>query len=126
MFSGGLSDFTFQYPVKYILAYDHPINTVVQPSTIDPPWAVLSPIRAAGFPPNITLEDPETMLSGGPTQVHMSPTVAAGCPAISTVAAPGGRMGPPTCGMGGVPGVSNGQTCMSPTLAAGWPISNIV
>ena len=30
-------------------------------------------------------------------------------------------IGPPTCGIGGVPGVTIGQVCMSPTLAAGCP-----
>ena len=37
---------------------------------------------------------------------------------IMTVAAPF-DIGPPTCGIGGVPGVAIGQTCMSPILAAG-------
>lgn len=56
-------------------------------------------------------------------QVHMSPTLDAGMPAISTVGQPGGRIGPPTCGTGGVPGVTIGQVCISPTRAAGWPIA---
>src|SRR5688500_1956213 len=56
------------------------------------------------------------MTAGGPTHVHMSPTRAAGIPPIRTVGAPGGMIGPPTCGFG----PSNiGQVCMSPTRAAG-------
>ena len=84
-----------------------------------PPCAHESPIRAAGLPPIITFVEPMTIESGGPTQVHMEPTVAAGIPPISTVGTPGGRIGPPTCGTGGVPGVTIGQTCRSPTRAAG-------
>src|SRR5947209_7353389 len=57
--------------------------------------------------------------SGGPTHTHMSPTVAAGMKAISTVGAPGPTIGPPTCGIGGTPGVTIGQTCMSVSRAAG-------
>jgi hypothetical protein len=76
---------------------------------------VLSPILAAGAPPIKTVPDPAAIVSGGPTQVHMSPTFAAGIPAIITVGVPGGITGPPTCGT--VP-VTIGQTCMSPTLAA--------
>ena len=35
----------------------------------------------------------------------------------------GGNTGPPTCGTGGTAGVTMGQTCMSPTLAQGFPIT---
>ena len=45
------------------------------------------------------------MLSGGPTQTSISPTLAAGRPAIKTVEAPGPTIGPPTWGIGGSPGV---------------------
>ena len=85
-----------------------------------PPWAVLSPIRAAGRPPTSTVAEPFTMASGGPAQVAESPMTAAGCPPISTVATPGPVTGPPTCGLGpaGV-GSCMGQVCMSPTRAAG-------
>ena len=65
------------------------------------------------------------MVSGGPTHVAISPTRAAGCPPMSTVALPS-VMGPPTWGMGGSPGVTMGQTCISPSLAAGWPHINTV
>src|SRR3954452_9990606 len=84
-----------------------------------PPCAVGSPTRAAGFLPIITLVDPMTIVAGGPTQTHMSPTTAAGIFAISTVGAPGPVIGPPTWGIGGVPGVCIGHTCMSPRRAAG-------
>jgi hypothetical protein len=73
--------------------------------TMLPPWAVMSPMRAAGFPQIRTVIEPLTMLSGGPTQVHMQPTVAEGMPPMRTVGPPGVQMGPPTCGTGGTPGV---------------------
>jgi hypothetical protein len=56
------------------------------------------------------------MRSGGPVQVAMSPTRAAGIPPMRTVGAPGGMIGPPTCGLGPS---DIGQVCMSPTRAAG-------
>lgn len=96
-----------------------PIMTVGQHPTIVPPWAQVSPILAAGLPPIITVADPLTIVSGGPTQVHIPVAVAAGSPPIITVGTPGGRIGPPTCGMGGTAGVTIGQTCMSETRAAG-------
>ena len=80
-----------------------------------PPCTVLSPIRAAGEPPIITVPDPAAMVSGGPVQVNISPTRAAGKPPISTVGQPGGSTGPPTCGT--VPLII-GHKCMSDTLAA--------
>src|SRR5208283_4196880 len=72
-------------------------------------------MRATGILQTITVEDPMAIASGGPTQVAMSPTLAAGMPQIITVGQPGGRIGPPTCGGG----VTKGHVCMSPTLAAG-------
>src|SRR5471032_3473630 len=80
-------------------------------------------MRAAGFLPINTLTLPITMLSGGPTQTAIEPTVAAGIPPINTVGTPGGRMGPPTWGIGGSPGANIGQTCMSETRAAGCDIT---
>jgi hypothetical protein len=67
----------------------------------------------------ITVTDPCMIASGGPVQMQMSPTRDAGIPATRTVGQPGGIMGPPTCGIGGVPGVTIGHVCMSPTRAAG-------
>jgi hypothetical protein len=87
--------------------------------TITPPCTVWSPIRAAGRFPIKTVSEPIAIESGGPTHVHMSVARAAGCPPIKTVGQPGGKIGPPTCGIGGTPGVCIGQVCMSPTLAAG-------
>ena len=98
-----------------------PIKTVGHPNTIEPPCAVLSPIRAAGLPQIITVADPFTIESGGPTQTALSPKTAAGILPIKTVGAPGPTMGPPTCGMGGNPGVTIGQVCISVNLAAGLP-----
>jgi hypothetical protein len=40
-------------------------------------------------------------------------------PPVSTVGMQGGKTGPPTCGIGGVPGVTIGQACQSPIRAAG-------
>ncbi len=93
---------------------------------IFPPWAVMSPIRAAGRFTIRTVIEALRITSGGPTHVAISVARAAGMLPISTVMAQGGRMGPPTCGIGGTPGVTIGQTCMSPTRAAGIPIALIV
>lgn len=73
-------------------------------------------MRAAGLPLIITVAEPLTMLSGGPTQTHMSPRVAAGRLPINTVATQGPLMGPPTWG---TTPVTMGQACMSVILAAG-------
>ena len=54
------------------------IITVGAPSTITPPWAVGSPMRAAGLPPIITFVEPMMIESGGPTHVHMSPDAGGG------------------------------------------------
>lgn len=75
-------------------------------------------MRAAGLPPIKTVAEPFTIESGGPTQTQESPTTAAGIFAIKTVGTPGPAMGPPTCGMGGTPGVCMGHVCMSVNLAA--------
>jgi hypothetical protein len=91
------------------------IITVAQPAVITPPCAVLSPNLAAGIPLIITVDEPAAIVSGGPVQVSISPTFAAGIPPIITVTVPGGITGPPTCGT--VP-FTNGQVCISPTLAA--------
>src|SRR5690554_7285007 len=61
------------------------------------------------MPPINTEADPRMMVSGGPVQVAKSPTLAAGIPPINTVGAPGGRIGPPTCG---TTSVTNGQVCI--------------
>jgi hypothetical protein len=94
--------------------------TVGKPTTILPPWAVASPILAAGLPQIMTVADPMTMASGGPTQTQLSPTTAAGILPISTVGAPGPATGPPTWGIGeGKAGVCMGQVCISVNRAAG-------
>lgn len=76
-------------------------------------------MRAAGMLLMSTVAEPLTTESGGPTHRHTLPTVAEIIPAIIVVAPPGARIGPPTCGTGGVPGVTMGQVCISPTRAAG-------
>jgi len=97
-----------------------PIMTVGKPTVITPPWAVVSPIRAAGIFPINTVNEPLTIASGGPVQVAELPTTAAGIFPINTVSIPGGMLGPPTWGIGdGKAGVCMGQVCMSPTRAAG-------
>lgn len=73
-----------------------PISTVGHPMTIEPPCAVLSPIRAAGLPPIITVDEPFIIVSGGPTQTHMSPMTAAGNFPINTLGTPEPITGPPT------------------------------
>src|SRR4051812_49915117 len=80
-----------------------PIITVGQPRMIVPPCAVLSPILAAGLPQMSTVAEPFTILSGGPTQTHIEPTVAAGMFPINTGGPPGELIGPPTWGVGGKP-----------------------
>lgn len=78
------------------------------PPVMLPPCAVVSPMRAAGWPPNITEALPFAMLSGGPAQVHIVPTTAAGLPPIITVGTPAGIIGPPVCGLP-LPGFTIGQ-----------------
>jgi hypothetical protein len=93
--------------------------TVAHPAAMLPPCAVESPMRAAGMPPIITVADPMAMVSGGPVQVQLSPTTAAGRLPTNTVGTPGPTMGPPTCGMGlGTAGVCMGQVCISVNRAA--------
>jgi hypothetical protein len=99
--------------------YHPPIMTVGHPATMLPPWAVVSPILAAGRPPIITVAEAFTIASGGPAQMQLSPITAAGNLPMSTVGTPGPTTGPPTCGTGGRPGVTIGQACMSVILAAG-------
>src|SRR5215510_15115753 len=76
-------------------------------------------MRTAGIPPISTVNDPIANTSGGPAHVHIPPTTAAGMLPIITVTPPGGKTGPPTCG---TTPVTMGQTCISPTRAAGCPI----
>ncbi|ERJ59858.1 hypothetical protein M472_13890 [Sphingobacterium paucimobilis HER1398] len=83
-----------------------------------PPCAQGSPSLAAGLPPIKTVFEPLTMLSGGPVHTHASPTTAAGRLPIKTVGIPGPIMGPPTCGTGGIPGVTIGHRWRSVILAA--------
>ena len=80
----------------------------------------MSPIRAAGAPMASTVKEPSAIMSGGPTQVNMSPTRAWGsATGQHRVGEHGGRIGPPTWG---TTPVTMGQTCMSVTRAAGIPI----
>ena len=51
------------------------------------------------MPQIITVEDPLTIVSGGPTQTQLSP-IAAGSLPIRTAAAPGPTIGPYTWGIG--------------------------
>jgi len=92
---------------------------------IDPPCAVMSPMRAAHNELTNTVMDAFMMTSGGPTQTHMSVIRACGMEPVKTVTEHGGIIGPPTWGIGGTPGVTIGQTCMSPRRAAGWPMRGV-
>src|ERR1044072_3878852 len=87
-----------------------------QGGMMTPPCAVWSPRRAANRPPIITVVEPFTIRSGGPTQMHWSVTRAAGRKPISTCGQPGATIGPPTCG---TTPVTIGHVCMSVSLAAG-------
>jgi hypothetical protein len=71
--------------------------------------------------PISTAAEPFATTPGGPTQVVMSPILAAGMKPIITVGAPGPVIGPPTCG---TTPVTAGQTTMSETRAAGNDISD--
>jgi hypothetical protein len=100
-----------------LVLFDYPpICTVGDPTTITPPWAVMSPTRAAGLPPMSTVPEPVTMVSGGPAQTSISPITAAGMPPISTVLTQGPETGPPTWGE--PPGFTIGQVWLSEILAA--------
>src|SRR5581483_5284495 len=98
-----------------------PTRTVGQPITMTPPWAVMSPSRAAGMPLMSTVNEATATTSGPPAQTHMSVARAAGMPPISTGTAHGGMIGPPTCG---TTPVTIGQTCGSVRRAAGIPMSD--
>jgi hypothetical protein len=72
-----------------------------------------------------TVAEPFKIVSGGPTQMQVSPNTAAGSPPITTVGVPGPIIGPPTCGIGaGNAGVCIGQVCISVNLAANGIIFN--
>lgn len=98
--------------------FQPPICTVGQPIAMEPPWDVLSPMRAAGLPPISTVAEPLMIESGGPTHTQLSPRTAAGKPPSKTVGHPGPAIGPPTWGMGGTAGVCIGQVCRSARRAA--------
>src|SRR5689334_8955060 len=83
-------------------------------------------MRAAHSELTNTVIDAFTITSGGPTQTHMSLNRACGMQPVRTFTEHGGRIGPPTCGIGGTPGVTIGQTCISPTRAAGWPMTGSI
>src|SRR5215211_6727030 len=80
----------------------------------------MSPILAAGSWQTSTVVLPITMRSGGPTQMHWSEMRAWGSAPVRTVGAPV-ITGPPTCGIGGRPGVAMGHRCMSVIRDAGGP-----
>lgn len=63
---------------------------------IVPPCEVVSPILAAGLPAMITVAEPPMIVAGGPVHTAISPRQAAGMFPMSTVGLPGGNMGPPT------------------------------
>lgn len=81
----------------------------MQPDVILPPCAVESPCLAAGLLPIKTDDEPLRILSGGPAHVHILPTVAAGLPPIKTLGIPGGKTGPPVCGVLPGGGLVSGQ-----------------
>jgi hypothetical protein len=69
----------------------------------------------AGLPVIKTDDEPAAKVSGGPVHIQLSPTIAAGKPAMSTLVLFPGNRGPPTCGT--VP-FTKGQVCISVALAA--------
>jgi hypothetical protein len=77
----------------------------------------MSPIRAAGRPFTNTVAEPWTIMSGGPTQTHLSVMRACGMLPVRTFEEPD-TIGPPTWG---TTPVTAGQVCMSLIRAAGLP-----
>ena len=76
-----------------------------------------SPMRAAGIPPIMTLRRAHRdRRRAGRRRCRCRRRARRAWPAIRTVGAPGGRIGPPTCGFGPS---DSGHVCMSPTRAAG-------
>jgi hypothetical protein len=115
----------FSIPNRF--ASQPPMITVGQPLAMLPPWAVASPILAAGLPPIITVAEAFTMAAGGPTQIQLSPITAAGSLPIKTLGTPGPTIGPPPWGTGtGKAGVAIGQACRSVILAAGGMLPNLL
>lgn len=78
-------------------------------------------MRAAGLRLTSTVADPLMMVAGGPTHCEMSDTMACGISPVITFGEQGPIMGPPTWGIGGVPGVTIGHIVMSLKRAAGCP-----
>ncbi len=74
----------------------HPRKTTGQPVTIVPPWAQVSPIRAAGLLHIKTFVLPMMTESTGPVHNARVPIVAAGNPPIRTKGKAGDKRGPPT------------------------------
>jgi hypothetical protein len=64
----------------------------------------MSVIRAAGLFAIKTVIDPAAMASIGPTHMQKSPRRPAGMELMKTGIPPGGRIGPPVCGTGGMAG----------------------
>jgi hypothetical protein len=102
---------------NFLLSYFmfYPAITFDAPAAILAPHAAISPTRSNGLPPTITVELPAVKgvvvgcgVAGVGTIAHkcISPTTAAGIPAISTLLTPGPITDPP-CAV------------VSPTLAAG-------
>lgn len=90
---------------------------------------VVSPIRAAGFLPINTVDDPLTIVSGwggGPLQSNVSPMRAAGNLPIKTVGQPNTIIPPPACGIGGTPGVTMGHMCLFDNTAAGGTVKSVL
>src|SRR5215472_13533668 len=73
-------------------------------------------MRAANKPLILTVGEPLTIWSGGPTHTAMSVTRAAGSPPMITLGEHGPLMGPPTWGTSPV---TMGQVCMSVNRDAG-------
>src|ERR1035437_10130800 len=85
------------------LPLTYPTSTVTQPSTILPPCAVVSNMRACGIFIVSTVKDPSAITSGGPTHPPMPVPRPAGNWPINPGGPPGPTIGPPPCGTSTVP-----------------------
>lgn len=116
--NGGLThDAKNAWKSRIRVSVDWAFMTVGQPVVITPPCAVASPSLLAIRKLINTPDDPIEMTSGGPVQIAVSETRAAGLNPIMTFGLPV-MMGPPTWGTG--PGLIRGQTCKSLIRAAGF------
>lgn len=87
------------------------------------PSAASTPSTAAATAASFTDENGHAAKDDGAGRADADRHVTHACRGLAADENAGASkgIGPPTCGMGGVPGVTMGHTCMSPIVAAGMP-----